>query len=100
MVREGRSLVRKEVVQMTLPRTREDLGYHWIPQTLDDVLDMLKRFLERNHAEAHFMDVYCSNDSVFRNILIVIPGNGVAPEEHISIQFNRESGRQVYLKLE
>ena len=93
------SQARKEVIQMTgLPETRRDLGYNWLPLPLDVVLGMFGQFLERNNAEAYLMDVYASNNSVYRNLLIVIPHGEVIPEEQIHIQFDREAGRQFYVK--
>lgn len=83
-----------------LPKTRTDLGYKWEPALVEDVLMSFCKFLKRNDARAFMMDVYATGDKVYRNMLIQLPKKGLYPPETISIQFNRESGRQFSLLCE
>ena len=82
-----------------LPETRTDLDYKWRPVPVSEVLNALRKFLERNDAKGYMMDVYASNNEVYRNMLIHIPGvkDGVFLPESISMQFNRDEGRQFML---
>lgn len=83
-----------------LPSTRTDLGYNWIEQTVDEVLAFFAGYLKRNGAKAYVMDVYATNNQVYRNITIQLPEQSeVFPAENIHIQFNREEGRQMSLSL-
>lgn len=81
-----------------LPEARGDLGYSWIEQSIDEVLAFFGSYLKRNDAKAYVMDVYASNNQVYRNIIIQLPTQSkVFPAENIHIQFNRDEGRQFYL---
>jgi len=81
-----------------LPRVREDLGYKWGEVDLAAALGHFGRFLARNGAKAFEVDVYATNDQVYRNIVIQIPYmNEAFPAEAINIQFNRDEGRQFML---
>lgn len=84
-----------------LPKTRTDLGYEWSEASLDNALEMLKAFLQRNQGKAYFMDVYASNNQVYRNIIIQYQGIPCleGETESIEIQFNRDEGRQLSIKL-
>lgn len=81
-----------------LPSTRTDLGYSWQPSTPSDVLHAFGKFLQRNNARAFLMDVYASNDAVYRNMVIQLPEKGAFAAETIYIQFDRDEGRQYSLK--
>lgn len=85
-----------------LPSTRTDLGYNWTEVPLEEVMSHFKAFLERNNAKAHMMDVYASNNQVYRNMVIQLPymSEVFGSEEDIHIQFNRDKGRQFTLKVE
>lgn len=89
----------RELQYPRLPETRTDLGYGWVPIPVADALDAFRKFLERNEAKVFMMDVYASNNQVYRNIVIQVPsdGKGIFMPETISIQFNREEGRQFSL---
>lgn len=77
---------------------RADLGYEWRPTPVSIALNHLANMLERNGARAFMEDVYASNDSVFRNIVIQLPHKNEAfPAENIHIQFGRDKGRQLTL---
>lgn len=83
-----------------LPSTRTDLGYDWIERPVDQTLADFGEYLKRNNARAFLQDVYATNDQVYRNIIIQLPGEseGFTPED-ISIRFNRDKGRQLSLTL-
>jgi hypothetical protein len=93
-------MVEHKLEYQDLPPTRKDLGYEWTPKPVSYVLDAFSRFLERNNAKAYLMDVYASNDSVYRNLLIQLPKYGIFEAENIYFQFNRDDGRQYTLKIE
>jgi len=60
--------------------------YHWIEITPDEFAGMLAEKLKSVKAKAWVLDVYCSNNQVFRNLHVKwISG-------HLAIQFNREGG--------
>lgn len=81
-----------------LPPARGDLGYSWVEQSTDEGLAYLGGFLKRNNAKVYVMDVYATNDKVYRNITIQLPRLGeVYGAEDIYIQFDRNSGRQFSL---
>ena len=82
---------------MPLPPTREDLGYKWKEIPIPKALDMLGKFLSRNSAKAYIMDVYATNNQVYRNIHIDY--QGVGREEGINAQFNRDEGKQLTLAI-
>lgn len=84
-----------------LPPTRSDLGYNWTEITLEDAMNHLRAFLERNNAKAALVDIYASNNQVYRNMVIQLPYmNEMFGEEDIHIQFNRSEGRQFTLTVE
>jgi len=81
-----------------LPDARTDLGYSWIEQSIDETLAYFAGYLKRNDAKAYVMDVYASNNQVYRNIVIQLPRQSeVFPAENINIRFNRDEGRQLSL---
>jgi len=80
-----------------LPHLREDLDYKWREVDLTMALGHFGRFLKRNDAKAFEVDVYATNDCVYRNIVIQLPEKGAFAAEDIHIQFNRDSGRQYSL---
>lgn len=87
-----------ELQYNSLPETRKDLGYEWQPISIDAALGRLAKFLERNNAKAFINDVYATNDSVYRNIIIQLPYmNEAFLAEDIGIQFDRDKGRQFTL---
>jgi len=60
--------------------------YHWIEITPEEFAEMLVEKLKSVKAKAWMLDVYCSNDAVFRNLHVKwISG-------HLAIHFNREGG--------
>jgi len=82
-----------------LPKTREDLGYKWAPISIEYALDSFRDYFVRNDARAFIMDVYASNNQVYRSILIQLPEHaGVFFPENINIGFNRDDGRQLELR--
>lgn len=84
-----------------LPDTRRDLGYEWQATDIQSTLDMLKLYLERVQARCFYQDVYASNNQVYRNILIQLPGVPAFPvAQDLSIRFNRDDGRQFNIALE
>jgi hypothetical protein len=79
-----------------LPEIRKDLGYSWRPISVYGALEHFADYLIRNGARAFEVDVYATGDSVFRNIVIQLPATGEGHfAEDISIQFNRDKGRQL-----
>ena len=86
------------MVYTQLPPARADLGYRWNEQSIDEVLTFLSGYLKRNDAKAYVLDVYASNNQVYRNIIIQLPElSEVFPAENIHVQFNRDEGRQLSL---
>jgi len=60
--------------------------YHWIEITPEEFAERLAKKLRKMGAKAWMLDVYCSNDQVFRNLEVKwISG-------HLAIHFNREEG--------
>lgn len=88
----------KDLKYPDLPPTRTDLGYEWILRDVSAVTGSLCKFLERNNARAFLVDVYASNNQVYRNMIIQLPEYGELAGETIHIQFNRDEGRQYSLK--
>jgi hypothetical protein len=81
-----------------LPKTREDLGYKWEPIDIGVALANLLEYLKRNNARAFKVDVYASNNQVYRSIIIQLPYQSETfGAEDIHIGFNRDHGRQLEL---
>jgi len=90
-VQEGEELGYKP-----LPSTRTDLNYAWVDIPLKDALLSLYEYLKRQKAKAVRMDVYASNGHVYRNLVIQLPWrNNFQVAENITIQFDRDEGRQL-----
>lgn len=86
----------KELKYKQLPPTRTDFGYEWEKRSIRDVLESLLAYLERQDARAFMLDVYASNNHVYRNILIQFPWkNSFQVAENIFIQFDKDEGRQL-----
>lgn len=71
----------------------QHLDYKWYELSTDEVGKMLAEKLKQVGAKVWFMDVYCSNDSVYRNIIIKWPS--YANIKEVAIRFNREDGTQL-----
>lgn len=85
-----------EPTYVPLSETRTDLGYSWIEQSIDEALAYFAGYLKRNGAKAYVVDVYATNNQVYRNVVIQLPEQSeVFPAENINIQFNRDEGRQL-----
>ena len=75
------------------------LDYKYTEITTDEFAEMLTKKLKQLGAKIWFMDVYCSNGSVYRNIKV--KWDGVADRaETIAIRFNREEGRILTVRNE
>ena len=64
--------------------------YKWIEITPEKFAQMLSDKLKACGAKAWMLDVYCSNDAVYRNL--TIKWAGYDSVKSISIRFNRDEG--------
>lgn len=83
-----------------LPEIGTNLGYKWEPIQVGVALANLLEYFKRNNARAFMVDVYASNDSMYRNIVIQLPlpdGPFSPNDMDIEIQFERDKGRQLLL---
>jgi len=60
--------------------------YHWIEITPEEFGEMVAEKLKRMNAKAWMLDVYCSNNAVFRNLDVRWVSGTLA------LHFNREEG--------
>lgn len=72
-----------------------NLGYRWCELSTDELAKMLADELKQVGAKAWSMDVYCSNDSRYRNI--IIKWVRCATIKEIAIRFNAEDGTQLHI---
>ena len=72
-------------------------GYHWIGITPEKFAEMLAEKLKRLGAKAFFLDVYCSNDSVYRTLAVKWIQFGVV--KTLNIHFNREEGEIISVEI-
>jgi len=70
------------------------LDYKWIEAIPEEIGKMIARKLKQLKAKAWSMDVYCSNNQVYRNILIRFKDSGGNIQE-IRIRFNPHDGHSL-----
>lgn len=85
----------------SLPPARTDFGYEWQEIPIEDLVEKLGLYFKRQKAKAFIMDVYATNNCVYRNMLIQLPWlNSFFVAENIRIQFNKDEGRQLSISRE
>jgi len=72
--------------------------YHWIEITPEEFGEMLVKKLKKVGAKTFVLDVYCSNDSVYRNL--AAKWMNFSRVKTIDIHFNREEGGIVNVRIE
>lgn len=72
--------------------------YHWIEITPEEFGEMLAEKLKKINAKVWMLDVYCSNDAVFRNL--VVKWRGGSTVKTSTIHFNREEGTHLDIEIE
>ena len=72
--------------------------YHWIEITPEEFAQSLAKKLQKLGAKAWLLDVYCSNDQVYRNLAV----KWISHErvKSLRLHFNREEGKAISIMLE
>ena len=83
----------------TVTNSLRRLDYKYTEITTDEFAEMFAKKLKQLGAKIWYMDVYCSNDAVYRNIKV--KWIGVAGEtKTIEIHFNRDEGKTLTIREE
>lgn len=72
--------------------------YHWIEISPEEFGEMLAKKLKSIGAKAFLLDVYCSNDSVYRNLQAKWAEFDSVKTLHL--RFNREEGKHISVFFE
>jgi len=72
--------------------------YHWIEITPEEFAHKLAEKLEKLGAKAWLLDVYCSNDQVYRNL--AVKWNGFGSVKSLRLHFDRGEGKAMNITLE
>jgi len=72
--------------------------YHWIERTPEELGEMLAEKLKTMNAKAWVMDVYCSNDQIYQNL--VAKWRSGTSIKTITIRFNRDDGTTLDIRIE
>ena len=72
--------------------------YHWIEITPEEFTKMFAQKLKRVGAKAWFLDVYCSNDLVYRNL--AVKWMSFSTVKTMNFHFNREEGGIINIRAE
>jgi len=76
----------------------ERRDYHWVEVTPEEFGEMLAKKLKKIGAKAFLLDVYCSNDSVYRNL--VVKWIHFSSVKTLDFNFNRDEGGIISVKIE
>lgn len=87
-----------EIQAPSLDSSLRRRDYHWIEITPDEFAEMLAKKFKAIGAKAFLLDVYCSNDSVYRNL--VVKWKGFSSIKSLKIHFNREEGNIIDARME
>jgi len=72
--------------------------YHWIEITPEEFAQKLAKKLQKLGAKAWLLDVYCSNDQVYRKL--VVKWRDYASVKSLHLHFNREEGKVIDIMFE
>ena len=72
--------------------------YHWIEITPEEFAQKPAKKLQKLGAKAWLLDVYCSNDQVYRNL--AVKWTGFNSVKSLQIHFDRGEGKAVHIMLE
>lgn len=72
--------------------------YHWIEITPEEFGEMLAEKLKSMNPKAWMLDVYCSNDTVFRNLVVKWRSGTLI--KILALRFNREKGTTLDVRTE
>ena len=72
--------------------------YHWIEITPENFAQELAEKLKKLGAKAWLLDVYCSNDQVYRNL--AVKWMSYERVKSLRLHFNREEGKAMNITLE
>ena len=71
--------------------------YHWIEITPEEFAQKLAERLKQLGAKAWLLDVYCSNDQVYRNLAVKWMGH--ISVKSLYLRFNRDEGKEINIML-
>lgn len=72
--------------------------YHWIEISPEEFAKMLCEKLKSCKAKTWLLDVYCSNDAIYRNLVVKWAGDGSIKQ--IDCRFNRDEGCTIDISKE
>lgn len=71
--------------------------YHWTEITPEEFAEMLTKKLKKIGAKAFLLDVYCSNDQIYRNLAVKWMGH--ISVKSLYLRFNRDEGKEINIML-
>lgn len=75
-----------------VPRSLKERGYDWIPESIEDVGKNLTDVLKKNNAQCFILDVYATEDKIFRSIKCILEEYPEIKTE-LNIVYNKETGK-------
>lgn len=94
-------MAKEEKVKIFPPSIDSSLrrrDYRWIEITPEEFAQMLSDKLKSRKAKAWMLDVYCSNDCVYRNLIVKWTGHGSV--KSIAFRFERDAGFSIKVSKE
>jgi len=85
-------LLNAPVISSSLRR----MDYNWLETTPEEFGKMLAKKLKQMNAKIWAMDVYCSNDSIYRNL--ELKWMSFDRVKSLRIHFNREEGSHINIE--